>query len=266
MAEILQINENIHRVTLPYKDIFTTVYALNTPQGAVLFDAGSFDTDLEAYILPLLKTAGIGKDQLKYVFISHNHKDHSGGLPRLLEAFPSLQIVTHSVMLREAYGPDRLLHPEDGQILLDTFRTVSIPGHTADSAGLLDMRTNTLITGDCLQLAGIRGSGDWASNIPFPAPHRAALRRVQMLEIHQILTAHDYVPYGYRADGKEAVQKMLDACMAPLCRLAALISENLTLADSQIREWFNDPEQQLRINVHVVAAMRAALEEGSWES
>ena len=115
MADIQQVNEHIHRVTLPYKDIFTTVYTINTPQGAVLFDAGSFDTDLEAYMLPLLTAAGIGPTHLKYVFISHNHRDHSGGLPRLLEAFPELQIVTHSGMLREKYGPDLVLCPADGE-------------------------------------------------------------------------------------------------------------------------------------------------------
>ena len=264
MADVLRINDNIHRITLPYKDIFTTVYTLHTPQGAVLFDAGSFDTDLEAYILPLLEAAGISAAQLKYVFISHNHRDHSGGLPRVLEAFPHIQIVTHSVMLREKYGPDRLLCPESGELLLDTFRTVAIPGHTADSAALLDIRTNTLITGDCLQLAGIRGSGDWASNIPFPAPHRAALEGVRALDVDQILTAHDYMPYGYRADGKEAVAQMLDACQAPLDCLASLIRSNPNMDDAQIREVFSDPESQLSINIHVVAAMRAALEDGTW--
>lgn len=259
MADITKINENIHRVTLPYKDIFTTVYILNSPSGAVLFDAGSFDTDLEEYILPLLHEAGIGTEDLKCVFISHNHKDHSGGLPRLLEAFPQLCIVTQSTALREKYGNGNFLRPEDGDTVLDTFRFVSIPGHTADSGALLDTRTNTLITGDCLQLSGIRGSGDWASNVSFPKEHFEALDRLRTLGAEQILTAHDYVPYGYRADGKEAVAHMLDACEAPLLRLAALIGDNPAADDAQIRERFSDFENNLTINVHVVAAMRAAI-------
>ena len=264
MAEIQQINGQIHRVTLAYKDIFTTVYTLNTPQGAVLFDAGSFDKDLEEFILPLLKAAGIDGKQLKYVFISHNHLDHAGGLPRLLEAFPDLQVITHSETLRSKYGSDRVLCPADGELILDTFRVVSIPGHTADSAALLDIRTNTLVTGDCLQQHGILGSGDWASNISYPTAHRTALARVRTLGADRILTAHDYVPYGYRADGREAVGQMLDACEAPLLRLAALIRDNPSLDDAQIREIFNDPQRPLTINVRVVAAMRAALENGSW--
>jgi glyoxylase-like metal-dependent hydrolase (beta-lactamase superfamily II) len=259
MADIMKINAHIHRITLPYKDIFTTVYTLDTPKGAVLFDAGSFDEDLDAYILPLLAEAGISADRLKYVFISHNHKDHSGGLPKLLEKFPHLQIVSHSKTLQERYT-DRFLLPEEGALLLDTFRVVSIPGHTADSCALLDIRTLTLITGDCLQQWGIRGSGDWASNISYPAEHAAALEKIRNLGIEQIITAHDYVPHGYRADGNEAALQMLDACLEPLERLACLIKSNPALDDGQIRALYNDAENHLTINVRVVGAMRAALQ------
>ncbi len=265
MANIQQINENIYRATMPYKDIFTTVYTLNTSAGAVLFDAGSFDSDLENYILPLLREAGIESGGLKYVFISHNHRDHSGGLTALTEAFPQLRIVTRSATIREKYGADRVICPEEEDMILDTFRFISIPGHTADSGALLDTRTDTLITGDCLQQMGIRGSGDWASNISFPAEHRCAIQKLRTLSATQVLTAHDYVPHGYRADGKDAVLQMLDACQKPLERLAALITENPNQDDTQIREIFNDPENQLTINVHVVAAMRAALENGTWK-
>jgi len=259
MAEILKVCDHIYRVTMPYKDIFTTVYTLNTPKGAILFDAGSFDSDLEEFILPLLEAAGIGAEALKYVFISHNHKDHSGGLNRLLEVFPQVRIASLSETLREKYS-SRFCYLEEGELLLDTFRVIAIPGHTIDSAALLDTRTNTLITGDCLQQQGIRGSGDWASNISYPAEHLAALKKLQGLNAELILTAHDYVPYGYCADGKAAVQNMLVACEEPLRRLADLIRRNPAMDDAQIRECYSDPEGQLTINVHVVAAMRAALE------
>ena len=265
MANIQKINDYIFRTTMPYKDIFTTVYTLNTPNGAVLFDAGSFDSDVEEYILPLLKEAVISAEQLKYVFISHNHKDHSGGLAALTEAFPQVRIVTGSATLREKYGNDKVICPEEGEMLLDTFRFIPIPGHTIDSGALLDIRTDTLITGDCLQQQGICGSGDWASNIPYPAEHRQAVEKLRTLCAKQILTAHDYVPHGYRVDNEAGVAQMLDACRTPLERLATLITENPDQDDTQIREIFNDPGKQLTINVHVVAAMRAALENGTWK-
>jgi len=51
---IITINENIHKITLPYKDIFTTVCTVSTKNGTMLFDAASYDEDVENYIIPML--------------------------------------------------------------------------------------------------------------------------------------------------------------------------------------------------------------------
>ena len=67
------------------KDIFTTVYTVKTDKGVLLFDAASFDTDLDAYIQPMLDELKITAEDLKYIFISHNHGDHSGGLRPIIE-------------------------------------------------------------------------------------------------------------------------------------------------------------------------------------
>ena len=252
----MKINDNIHYLTTQYKDIFTTVYVLHTEQGTILFDAASFDSDIDTQVVPFLESLRIQQQDLKYVFISHNHADHSGGLARLLERYPDVCIVTRSETLREKYKNRSFLLPEEGEKLLDTFRVVTIPGHTIDSAALLDERTMTLITGDCLQQRGIRGSGDWASNISYPAAHLAAIEKVRSLGAKQIVTAHDYVPYGFRAEG-DCVSQMLDACVEPLLRLKALIREYPEENDEQIRRRFSDFENQLTINVRVVAAMRS---------
>ena len=44
--EYTRINENIHRMTIPYKDIFTTVYTVESEEGAILFDAATFESDI----------------------------------------------------------------------------------------------------------------------------------------------------------------------------------------------------------------------------
>lgn len=258
----MKINEQIHYITLPYKDIFTTVYVLRTDHGAVLFDAASYDSDMDELVVPFLKELGITSEELKYVFISHNHKDHSGGLERFMALYPNTCIVSRSETLREKYARYDFCFPEEGDKLLDTFRVVTIPGHTIDSSALLDERTMTLITGDCLQQYGIRGSGDWASNISYPAAHLAAIEKVRTLGAKQIVTAHDYVPYGFRAEC-DCVSKMLDACVAPLLRLKALIREYPEENDEQIRHRFSDFENQLTINARVVAAMRSAIADGT---
>lgn len=258
----MRINEHIHYITTAYKDIFTTVYALQTPRGAILFDAASYDSDIDETVVPFLESLGITPENLKYVFISHNHKDHSGGLARLLEKYPKVCIVSGSLTLQQTYGDRPFLLAEEGTVLLDTFRVVSIPGHTVDSSALMDLRTMTMITGDCLQQQGIRGSGDWASNISCPAEHLAAVEKVRALQPKQIVTAHDYVPCGFRAEG-DGVQKMLDESVAPILRLKTLILQYPQDSDEQIRERFSDFENQLTINARVVAAMRAALAEGT---
>ena len=252
----MKINEQIHYITLPYKDIFTTVYVLRTENGAVLFDAASYDSDIDELVVPFLKELGITSEELKYVFISHNHKDHSGGLERFMALYPNTCIVSRSETLREKYAQYAFYFPEEGDKLLDTFRVVTIPGHTIDSSALLDERTMTLITGDCLQQEGIRGSGDWASNISYSKEHLQAIEKLRALGAKQLLCAHDYVPMGFRAEGEEAISKVLDHSAEPLLRLKQLILDNPGLDDEKIRALFSDFENHLTINVRVVAAMR----------
>ena len=96
MQEIVQINKHIHRTTIPYKDIFTTIYTIRTDEGVMLFDAASYDTDAQAYVLPFLQKVGVSAEELKYIFISHNHADHAGGLHCLAPHFPKARILSRS--------------------------------------------------------------------------------------------------------------------------------------------------------------------------
>lgn len=255
------INENIARLTTPYKDIFTTVYAVKTPEGALLFDAASYDTDAEAYMLPFLKEQGIAEDQLKYIFISHPHSDHAGGLGALKKHFPKAQVVCGSAAIERIQPGIAYQVANDGDVLLGVLQAVAIPGHTRDSMALLDLRTHTLISGDCLQMRGIYGSGKWGANISFPAEHLKAVEKLRGMEIDQLVTAHDYEPLGYRCDDRETVQKALDACEEPLKILSALIAEHPDWTDAQICAHYMDTYQWPTLGEHVVAAVRKAAQD-----
>lgn len=265
MMNITRIDENLYRTTVPYKDIFTTVYAMKAPQGVILFDAASYDSDVDGYIVPFLQALDITAEELKYVFISHNHTDHAGGLKRLMEVYPDVCILSRSPKLLETYADHKTVCHADGDIFLDTFRVVTIPGHTKDCAALLDLRTKTLVSGDCLQSYGIRGSGTWAANIPHPDLHVQALEKVGKLDIERIVTAHDYDPHGYRADGKEAVKANLEACITPLRTMQQLITQYPQLDDKALQAKYNYDPQLPKIKDTVIGAMRLAMEEGRIE-
>ena len=260
MKHFEKITENIYRFTTAYKDIFTTVYLLISEKGTVLFDAASFDEDIDGGIAPALAELGVTP---QYVFISHNHRDHAGGLARFVMHYPQATIVSRSPALQEKYAEHPFLFPEEGTMLLDTYRVIPIVGHTQDSAALLDTRTDTLITGDCLQLGGILGSEDWASNINFPTEHVQTLAHLAEMEIDAIYTAHDYYPLGYFAVGREAVAQYLDACMQPLLRVKSLMAEHPEESDAEIRARYNAAEGIPTIREAVVNAVRKSVAEGA---
>lgn len=46
---------------------------------------------------------------------------------------------------------------------------------------------------------------------------------MRAIKLDRILTAHHYHPYGYCHQGREAVERALDACVEPLVQIRDLI-------------------------------------------
>lgn len=263
MENVTQINPNIHRLVMPYKDIFTTVYVVRYEGGVLLFDTAAEDRDADEYILPMLAQLQVTREDLKYIFISHNHRDHAGGLSHILAYYPDACVVSGGDdALCEKLARARHLVAHDGDRLDGVFRVVTIPGHTEQSIALLDERTNTLITGDCLQLYGIFGSTDWACAIALPAEHLDALDKVRALQVEEILAAHDYHPFGYRYVGREAVNKALDACRQPLMQIRQIILDHPDMDDEGVRATFNGLDHRPTVSTRIVGGVRRALNEG----
>lgn len=262
MERFSKINENIYRLCTPYKDIYTTMYIIKTDCGVMIFDTASCDEDMENALIPALKELGIGLSEVKAVFISHKHRDHAGGLARLMPVLPSATIYSRSPKIPEEYGQYPILSPEDGDMLLGVLQAVTIPGHTLDSCAILDTRTNTLITGDCMQVFGIFGSGDWGCNITYIPEHFEALEKVRKMDIAEVYTAHDYHPIGYKFIGKDVINKAIDGCVEPLLRIRDMMVNNPDKDDSEIREMYNASGNLPTVSLGVVRALRTACEEG----
>lgn len=253
MLQIETLNEHISYFKVPYKDIFVGIYILRHPGGVILFDAAGEDGDIDNYIVPALEQLGISGEELTHIFISHDHKDHAGGLRRAAELYPDAIIVSGSAMLKEQFP--NVLSPEDGQMLTECLQVITIPGHSPDSAALLDLRTDTLVSGDCLQSYGIYGSGYWYGNIGLPEMHYEAIQKLRNIKIETIATAHDYHPCGMFSFGEQAVTQRLDSCIHALGRIRNIIKENPELDDEQIMKRCNDGTLP-KIALHVVKALR----------
>jgi glyoxylase-like metal-dependent hydrolase (beta-lactamase superfamily II) len=98
----------------------------------------------------------------------------------------------------------------DGEKLLGCLQVVSLPGHTKNSVGFLDLRSKTLLSGDCLQLKGI---GKYRNGISRPAEYIQSIKRLQEMDIECIVAAHEYDPLGSIADGKAEVSQYLELCL-----------------------------------------------------
>jgi glyoxylase-like metal-dependent hydrolase (beta-lactamase superfamily II) len=262
MKELTKINDNFYRLITPYVDIFTSVYFIKTEEGVLIFDTASGEGDVDSYILPAMKEVGISLEDVKFIFISHNHKDHARGLKRLMEIMPRATIVSRSDKLQEDFADYSFIAPDDSTVIMSCLKVVTITGHTLDCSAIYDMRTKTLITGDCLQLYGIYGSGDWGCNVNFIPEHFEAVEKVRLWDIETVYTAHDYHPLGYKFVGKKQINDALDFCKKPLLEIKDIIENNPQLDDAEVRLAYNASANLPTVNVKVVAAVRKAIVEG----
>lgn len=248
------ISPRIRRITIPYKDIYTSVFILDTKEGTILFDTAFSDYDVDTFILPELT-----RRNLRYIFISHNHRDHAWGLDRLMEVYPKATIVTQNDDLAEKFAKFSVLRPKDGDLLLDIFRVVNIPGHTADSQGLFDESTGTLFTGDALQLYGIWGGSPWGACIRCIPEHLEALKKLRELPVIDLLMAHDYHPYGNEVYGTEEIHKCLDICAEALEKVKEVVAAHPELDDQAAADLYNKDSGLPAVPAFVVEAVRNAL-------
>ena len=165
----------IYRLKLPFDTVYTSVFLVKSEEGYILVDCATTDLDVDEGIIPALIELGVRLSDVKKLVVTHNHSDHAGGLPRLRYHLPHVEVVSD----------ERELYP--------SVCTYYLPGHTKDFVGILDLRTNTLISGDGLQGAGV---DKYKTSVPFKEEYLKTLERVINNErIENILFSHAYEPW-----------------------------------------------------------------------
>jgi len=131
----------------------TVVWALTTPDGILLIDAG-YPDQLESVLLPQLRAVGLDPNDVRYVLVGHGHADHFGGASYFqergarvaLSAADWALIESPPVTAAGAPAPAGLPPPrrdvvvEDGKALVFgglAITPVLIPGHTPGALGFV---------------------------------------------------------------------------------------------------------------------------------
>lgn len=107
----------------------------------------------------------------------------------------------------EGVAPDHLL--EDGDAL-GALKLIHTPGHDTDCCCFWDGRTNTLITGDSLQLNGTVSQG--CALLMDVEGYGDTLRKLLALPVENIVCGHAYLPLGAEAIGRQASLRYLEPC------------------------------------------------------
>ena len=186
--------DGIYRLCVPFEKIYTSVFLITAKGKNILVDCATTADDVDDVIVPALKEAGYGFTDIDMIVISHDHGDHSGGLDRILELAPDIKVV------REVTD------------ISDGLSTYSLSGHTLNCIGVFDGCTNTLISCDGLQGAGV---DKYRCSIKDKYAYIKTLEKIKNDEkIENILFSHAYEPWNKDSiTGRNKVLECLSDCM-----------------------------------------------------
>ena len=186
--------DGIYRLKIPFDTVYTSVFLLETDEGDILVDCASGARDVDEFIVPALEKMGKNMADIKAIVLTHRHGDHAGGLERILSLCPQIDVIT------------------DVRTVCDGIRTYPMAGHTKDSIGVLHSRTQTLISGDGLQGAGVDKYRCYTQD------REAYIETVKRIEsdetITNILFSHAYEPWNKDSVfGRDEVLNCLIKCI-----------------------------------------------------
>jgi glyoxylase-like metal-dependent hydrolase (beta-lactamase superfamily II) len=191
----------IYRIKIPFENLYTSVFFIETEDGNMLVDCGTTAKDVDQQIVPALCQMGVNLESIRYLVLTHTHGDHAGGLERVLQLNSKLKIIK-KVPINFPNG----------------LTVYALKGHTTDCVGVFDERTGTLITGDALQGAGVE---------KYPCFLESKVEYLKTIEqikkdkrVKNILFSHAYEPW--RKDGmfgREEVERCLQDCINISCKI-----------------------------------------------
>lgn len=203
--------------------------------------------------LEKLDQAGIQKQQVKYIIITHVHLDHAGGASTLLQHLPEATLLCHPKAERHVVNPSRLIESSiqvygeelfnklygeippapqqrvramaDGESILlghSNLHFFFTKGHANHHFCVHDEKTNGIFTGDTFgigySLLQANGPFLFPSTTPTdfdPAEARASIQRILDTNCNQVYLTH-FGAFQELKKGKDQLLKGLDTFEALL--------------------------------------------------
>ena len=260
MLKFEQIIDGVWLLKVPFEGMWTGVFLFDSEEKMVL-DCGPSAAAIDEYVMPALKDLGVEPSDIKWVLNTHCHGDHAHGNPRFMELtgaklaaydnacmkfldplfysrktrthFPEFSPKAPAQIPRQV--PDLVLH--DGDEFLGRFVIYSTPGHDTECISVLDKKTNSLFTGDSIQLRGTIGpAGQGVGFYKYIDDYSYTLDRVEKIDPDNLFCSHDYLPEGFAFVGKENARRCIKICQEAYAAYEKRTKELLDAGITDVKE------------------------------
>lgn len=273
VPRVLDLGEDRRLLDLDFRDSegLIAAYLLPEPDGWALVETGP--TSCREHLLRGVEAAGVDRQEVRHVLVTHIHLDHAGGLGAVADAFPHARLMAHEAGVphlvdparlvagaRRAWGeasdrlwgpvaavaPDRLDPLRGGETLPlrgGTLRVLATPGHARHHLAFFDSRLGAVLTGDA---AGVRLERASSVRPAVPPPDLdlgqlfTSLDVMRSLEPRTLLLSHFGPTPGGAADlelYRRTVERWRDVALA-----AARADPSVEAIAARLRELDPEPE------------------------